>query len=209
MKRFLEKLTGRPETNGAPMEGAGRAIQKGPKENTDPNNIKILIVSDNHMKTDGLEKVLAHHAEETDYFFHCGDSNLEHHHGLMQPFVTVKGNTDFKQKYQHDEEVKLVNDERVWITHGHKFDVGRGVDGLLACAKRNQIHPAIILYGHTHMVDVQLIDGFLIINPGSIALPRDGIRQTYAKLVVTPVAYHVTIFDVKDHSVIREFQFQK
>lgn len=211
MKRFLEKMK---DLSGSVEEEAVQSckempVKKGPKKNTDPNSTKIIIVSDNHMKTDGLKKVLEYHADEADYFLHCGDSNLNHDHEMMKSFITVKGNTDCIQKYQVEEEVRLANGELIWIVHGHAHQVARGVDALLQSAKMSESVPSIILYGHTHMIDVQMIDGCLIINPGSISVPRDGIICTYAKLVVMPESYDVTILDVKDHSVVKEFQFPR
>jgi len=210
--RFLEKvkdwLGSDEEVMKAKLPRKGMSAIEGRKESIDPNKIEIIIVSDNHMQTEGLKKVLAYH-DDVDYFLHCGDSNLDHDHELMKPFITVKGNTDFKQRYWDEEEVKLANGELIWMTHGHEHRVGQGVDGLLRVTKRSKPRPSIILYGHTHVVDVKMIDGCLIINPGSISLPRDGIKRTYAKLVVTPESYDVTILDVKDHSLVREFQFPR
>lgn len=185
--------------------------RRGYRENIDPNNMKIIIVSDNHMRTEGLENVLSQHRHDTDYFLHCGDSNLEHDHELMKAFITVKGNTDYVHRYLYDETVKLPNGELIWITHGHNHYVNQGVDILVDFApamSRSQC-PSIILYGHTHKVDVQRREDLLIINPGSISSPRDGIIRTYAKLMITPEAYEVTILDIKDHSVVKEFQFPK
>ena len=209
MKRFFEKMKSRSESAEERQSLKKIPTEKGPRENTDPTNIKMIIVSDNHMKTDGLKKVLAHHAEETDYFLHCGDSNLDPDHNMMKPFITVKGNTDFMQNYQDEEEVRLPNGALIWITHGHKHQVDRGVDMLLRYANILEPFPSIILYGHTHIKDVKMLGDCLIINPGSISTPRDGIIRTYVKLVMTPDAYRVTILDVADHSVVKEFQFLK
>ena len=212
MKQLLKKMkdrSGEPQEADALQSRKKIPTKKGPTENTDPNRIEMVIVSDNHMKTTGLKKVLEYHADTTDYFLHCGDSNLNHDHALMKAFTTVKGNTDFMQKYQNEEKVELVNGELVWIVHGHMHQVNRDVNALLQAAKTFETIPSIILYGHTHRVDVKMIEGCLIINPGSISSPRDGMICTYAKLVVTPERYEVAILDVKNHKAIKEFQFPK
>jgi len=170
--------------------------------------LEIIIVSDNHSEKSGLAKVLEHHVD-ANYFFHCGDSNLEADLDLMKPFTTVKGNTDLWHDYQNDEKIKLATGEKIWVTHGHRFSVNSGTDKLLIKAKKMYRAPAVILYGHTHRVDVKMQEGILIINPGSIAFPRDGIRRTYARLLVTPECYDVQILDIKDHGLIKDFQFPR
>jgi len=170
--------------------------------------LEIIIVSDNHLEKSGLAKVLEYHVG-ADYFLHCGDSNLKPNLDLMKSFVTVKGNTDFSMNYQNDEVVELATGEQIWMTHGHRFFVNSGTDKLILQAEIMTPSPAIILYGHTHRVDVRMQKGILIINPGSIAFPRDGIHRTYAKLQVTPEIYHIQILNIKDHGLIKEFQFPR
>jgi putative phosphoesterase len=171
-------------------------------------SLEIIIVSDNHLEKSGLAKVLEYHAD-ADHFLHCGDSNLQPDLDLMKSFVTVSGNTDFFTGYQNDEIVELATGENIWITHGHNWSVGIDTDKLIRQAERMVPTPAIVLYGHTHRVDVSMQKGILIINPGSIAFPRDGIRRTYAKLQVTPEIYNIQILNIKNHSLIKELKFSK
>lgn len=212
MKLFLDKvkgLAGSAEEEKAVQLCKEKLIKKEPKDTPNPYYTKIIIVSDNHMKTDGLKKILERYIDQVDYFFHCGDSNLDHDHEMMKPFIAVKGNTDFMEKYQEEEVVRLASGEHFWLVHGHLHHVNAGVDSLLQAAKMSEVMPSVILYGHTHCVNVQMIDGCLIINPGSISEPRDGIVRTYVELVVTPVSYNVTLLDVKSHRKVREFQFPR
>jgi len=192
MKKSFEKIFNFNTTEKTAKEGA----------------LEIIIASDNHSEKNGLAKVLAHHAG-ADYFLHCGDSNLEADLELMRPFIAVKGNTDLWQDYPNDEKIKLATGEKIWMTHGHRFSVNEGTDKLLIKAKKMRRVPAMILYGHTHKVDVNMQAGILIINPGSIALPRDGYRGTYARLRITPEYYEIQILDISDHLPIKEFQFPR
>lgn len=170
--------------------------------------LEIIIVSDNHLEKSRLEEVLKRHPD-ADHFLHCGDSNLAPDLSVMQPFVTVKGNTDFLLNYNDHEWVKLVTGETIWLTHGHRFSVTFNTDELIENAQIMAPIPEIVLYGHTHKVDVKMQKGILVINPGSITSPRDGIHRTYARLQVTPELYDIQIFDVKDHQVIKAFQFPR
>ena len=180
-------------------------------ENIEPvkdGSLEIIIVSDNHLEKSGLAKVLKYHAG-ADYFLHCGDSNLQPNLDLMKSFITVRGNTDFLLDYENDEVIELATGEKVWMTHGHRFSVGFGTDHLLTQAELMNPSPAIILYGHTHKVDVKMQKGILIINPGSIAFPRDGTHRTYAKLQIIPERYHIQILNIRNHKVVKEFQFPR
>ena len=53
----------------------------------------------------------------------------------------------------------------LYLTHGHVY---------------NPAHPPrlapgdILLYGHTHVPDLQRREGFTCVNPGSVAIPKDG-----------------------------------
>ena len=44
----------------------------------------------------------------------------------------------------------------------------------------------MLIYGHTHIPDYQVLeDGFIILNPGSISLPRQSdMNRTYAVLEI-------------------------
>ncbi|MCL2559242.1 MAG: YfcE family phosphodiesterase [Turicibacter sp.] len=219
MKKLLKKLFGpienENETEQAHDESLEQAreedgkVTPGARENMDPDHIKIIIVSDNHIKKNGLISVVEKYTGEVDYFLHCGDSNLEHDDPVMVPFITVMGNTDFRQKYRDVEQVNLPNGEQIWINHGDRYQVRAGVDVLVEIATLFGGKPSIILYGHTHVMDVQMFEGRLVINPGSIELPRDGGIRKYAKLEITKEAYQVTILNAEDHSVVKEFEFQK
>ena len=177
--------------------------------------LEIIIVSDNHRARKGLAKVVEYHSS-ADHFLHCGDSNLESGDEAMKPFVTVRGNTDYFQGYQEDEFIQLPFDERIWVTHGHRYSVNSGISDLIMSAKLGramamaEIQPIdIVFYGHTHKVDVKMQEGILVINPGSISRPRDGVHRTYARLVITTDFYDVQVLDISDHSVLKEFQFPR
>ena len=203
MKRLLDKLF--KEDN---VEVAEAFIEDVDDRVKDDGAVEIIIVSDNHGSTVELSKVLNYHVN-SDYFLHCGDSNLKPTHALMKPFIAVKGNTDYSLAYQENEFFELEIGERILITHGHLFFVGLEEKRLLAYANSLDKVPNIIFYGHTHRIDVKILDGFLVINPGSLCEPRDEHPPSYAKLRILPEAYHVQILESSDFSIIKEFQFPR
>ena len=212
MKKILEKLFDLDDDKEA---GANVCDVSTRKEELSGEVSEIIIVSDNHRTKKGIVKILTHYAN-ADCFLHCGDSNLEPDNDVMRPFITVRGNTDYQQGYGEDEFVELMSGERIWITHGHRYAVNSGTEDLVRSAKSGltatkiEIPPVdIILYGHTHRVDVKMQEGILVINPGSIARPRDGVNRTYARLLITDGCYDVQILDINDHSVLKELRFPR
>jgi len=56
------------------------------------------------------------------------------------------------------------------LTHGHRYGVYYGTSQIKEAAKARQAH--IVMFGHTHIPLIDLMDDIWAINPGSIALPR-------------------------------------
>ena len=172
--------------------------------------LKMIIVSDNHGKEEQLEEVLTYYPD-ADCFLHCGDSNLEPDNELMKQFIAVRGNTDYTENYPDEQKIKLASGEMIFIEHGHKSAVEHGPDRLIYNTMREakEAKHVIALYGHTHKVDVVTVENLLVINPGSIKSPRDGVIKTYAKLEITQNEYHVQILDISNHHVVKEFNFDR
>lgn len=62
----------------------------------------------------------------------------------------------------------------------------------------DQHHPDIYLYGHTHLVKEQIYNNCLILNPGSITLPRDDWHGSYIILTIDKkVTYKVVRINVE------------
>ncbi len=59
----------------------------------------------------------------------------------------------------------------LFLTHGHIYNPDR----LPPIAGKTAL-----LYGHTHIQKIEVIDGTLCVNPGSVTLPKAGNPRTYA-----------------------------
>ena len=64
---------------------------------------------------------------------------------------------------------------RIFITHGHRYNVYSDRDILKQNARLQGCD--IAMYGHTHVPEIDLEDDVWVLNPGSIALPRQPGRQ--------------------------------
>ncbi len=62
--------------------------------------------------------------------------------------------------------------------HGHQWYGRQRLEKLAALGKH--MNAALVVFGHTHRRYYEIVDGMPVLNPGSIALPRDGRHGTYA-----------------------------
>lgn len=139
--------------------------------------MQIIVVSDNHGNQDILK--IIHHIyfslyKENVLFIHLGDSQARDIQDL-KGYTCVKGNNDTLDlpKLQR---LKILN-KRLHFSHGDEgFDkIKKDID---------LHHPDIYLYGHTHLVKEQIYNNCLILNPGSITLPRDDWHGSYIILTI-------------------------
>lgn len=136
---------------------------------------KVLIVSDSHGSTNELTEIKARHA--LTYMIHCGDSELDIDEPEMDGFIKVTGNCDFDTRYPQ-EQTSLIEGLRFFITHGHRHQVK---SNLMTIAYRAEEEKAqVVCFGHTHIAGAEKVGNQLLVNPGSILLPRMRNEKTYA-----------------------------
>jgi len=145
---------------------------------------KILIISDTHNKTKHLATLLARYAQEIQGVFHLGD----HDYDLLQfadtyalPLYTVAGNCD-DESLSPRERVVTLGEKRVFMAHGDRYNVGSSNLRLLARARA--FNADVCLYGHTHIAFCDVVDGILVMNPGSLTSPRDNKPPAYGLLTL-------------------------
>lgn len=135
--------------------------------------LKILVVSDTHGRLTKMEDLVKSY-KDLDLIVHLGDhfKDARAVAGLTQtPIIAVHGNCDGWGLSQ-DRDYKVVETPggRILLTHGHGYDVKRGVDRLLY--KAEEEGAKAVLFGHTHQSYLEEIDGIFLMNPGSLEEPR-------------------------------------
>lgn len=160
---------------------------------------RLLVLSDNHGSSMEIENVFEEFHREIDAVVHCGDSEwspeiLEDMAGC--PVYCAKGNCDsgFLDK---EETLFEFGDHTCLVTHGHFYGVNWGTDMLVD--KAVDLGADIVFYGHTHIPDYQTYEeeGVTLMNPGSIAQPRQSKPQRTFMIVeleedgsIRPQFYH-------------------
>jgi uncharacterized protein len=154
---------------------------------------KVLIVSDSHGWKDELQ-YLKHKYSSVDVMIHCGDSELTVDDDAINGFVTVRGNCDYEKAFPEDTVVDVA-DRKIFVTHGHHYNVKSSLMGLSYRAK--EVSADIVCFGHSHLLGIEMVGGTLFINPGSIRLPRGRHERTYVLLDIKDHLIEVSVYDLQ------------
>ncbi len=106
---------------------------------------------------------------------HLGDINRDIQHledtFFDFPIYGVQGNNDYTGLYPN-EKLLTIDGKKIFITHGHYYLSGFDPSRMKTLPQTEQAD--LMLYGHTHIADVERFDGKILANPGSISRPRRG-----------------------------------
>ncbi len=143
---------------------------------------KIVVLSDTHHREENLKRITPI-LLENDLVIHLGDY-VSDMNGLKaqlgDKLIQIKGNCDFMSQAD-DEQIINVEGVRIFLTHGHRYNVKTTLInlGYEALSKGCQL----ALYGHTHMADITEFEGVKLVNPGSLSVPRNGV-PSYCYLLI-------------------------
>lgn len=139
--------------------------------------MKIIVVSDTDKDYERYNNVVMR--TDADCYIHLGDGAHEFadvaQNYPKKEFVFVKGDCDFCEA--SETQVLTVGKYKLFVTHGDRFDVSRGLNKLVAAAKNEECN--IALFGHTHVYRTEYIDGIYLMNPGSLGCPRGHNKPSY------------------------------
>ena len=136
--------------------------------------VRILVFSDSHGETCRMIKAVRD-MPGVSGIIHLGDYSRD----IRQledtffdiPIYGVQGNNDRSDLYPN-EKMLTIAEKKIFITHGHYYLYGFDASRLKAVPATENAD--IILYGHTHIADIQKYGGKILANPGSISRPRIG-----------------------------------
>lgn len=138
--------------------------------------MRLLVISDTHGRSALIDRVLRREPKAKEVFF-LGDvvsdieSVIPEHRD--RNFHIVRGNCDYFCNYPLFDIAEYKKENvTVWFTHGHRYSVKSGTEGIFAAAKG--VGANIALYGHTHISAAEYRDGVYIVNSGSLSMPRNG-----------------------------------
>ena len=137
--------------------------------------MKVLVISDSHgavfdWQIDSIQK-----QGPFDILVHCGDTYKDAHEFAnklnIETIYQVPGNCDFNVLGKELLLIECIEGKKILITHGHIQQVKSNLENLREFAKEKNVD--VVLYGHTHKSQNQVIDNMLFFNPGSTVFPKD------------------------------------
>jgi putative phosphoesterase len=160
--------------------------------------MKIVVFSDAHGNSEIIDHILAFN-KDADYVISLGDAEVTEEFLVERDIIMIKGNSrrDPGFVYQRDFEVE---DKRIYLTHGHKQKVNKGIDNLV----KETVHGNYdcVLYGHTHIAKKDVIMKTHFINPGSCVSPRNMLPPTYLIIEIKEGDITYTLKDSLDNNTI-------
>ncbi len=141
--------------------------------------MRIGVVSDTHGNAECLRLAIGQMGE-IDLLIHAGDHyrdaiNMCKEKGIKT--VAVTGNCDWSIPGADEAEFELMG-YRVFVTHGHKYGAKSGNDRLIHKLKEGKYD--LLIYGHSHIPEITHMPEGIILNPGSVAIPRMGSKRSYS-----------------------------
>jgi len=155
--------------------------------------MKALIMSDSHGWDHEVKMVAKRHRDEVDAIFHCGDSELPGNAKALEGIETVRGNCDFGKDFP-EEIVQTVKGTTFFVGHGHLLNVKMTKMNLIY--KAEEYGAKIVCHGHTHVPGAVQENNLIILNPGSMRLPRQYPVGTYVIVEMKESDVHITFYNL-------------
>lgn len=131
----------------------------------------IAVISDTHRMSKYINSA-KELIKNADILLHLGD-NVEDVDLLEQGFkgevYAVAGNCDYSKKYPKETIIE-VNGRKIFFTHGDLYGVKSSINNIYY--KGKELEADIVLFGHTHQHLIEEESGLILMNPGSVSLPK-------------------------------------
>ena len=135
-------------------------------------------MSDSHGDKKTVEKILLQQPD-MDYILFAGDGIQEIKQiseEMNKEIFFVSGNCDYFSREPTERLLSIFN-KKIFLTHGHKYNVKFGLNRLFYRAK--EISADIVIFGHTHKSENFKKENILFFNPGSVIFSEDYGTGTY------------------------------
>lgn len=165
--------------------------------------MRIVVMSDTHGETASIQQV-RHYVGPVDAVFHCGDSELDNQHEVLENAFVVRGNCDWDSSFP-EEVITEIKGVKIFMAHGHLYQVK---STLLPISYRSQeVGAELVLFGHSHLLGAEQIDGTVFVNPGSLEYPRGRVEKSYAIIEKSLEKWTVTFYS-NEHETLDQATFK-
>lgn len=149
------------------------------------NDTNILVMSDTHGDHSAVSQLLNTYLSAVTAVIHLGDHTNDigpYAKNADIDFHIVSGNTD-PTVSAYIERVIEIAGKKIFITHGHMYDVKDGYERLID--KASKLGVDICLFGHSHKHVTFSHNGIVFLNPGSTTKPAVYHEKSYALLSIS------------------------
>ncbi len=141
--------------------------------------MKILVISDIHGLVSFAEKMIETEKPDEVIFLGDGYRDIKNSASFYKNvrFHYVGGNCDY---YCEDaEQFITLGGKNIFFTHGHHYNVKmeKEMHYITLRAHAKALGADIVLFGHTHMPDLEYMDGMILMNPGAVMAYRYGVIE--------------------------------
>ncbi len=147
--------------------------------------MKLLVFSDTHQNLYHAMDVLDVFGKQIDAVLHLGDHDVDamelqkRYPDLV--FHSVLGNNDYSMTTPMQKMISIYG-KKLLLTHGHRQRVYWGYDTLAYWAEEQGAD--MVLFGHTHRPFYDDRGRVILLNPGSISMPRGDVIPTFAMVEI-------------------------
>lgn len=137
--------------------------------------MKILIITDSHGNTNKIYDIIS---QESPNIIMCtGDHSWDGEECSFAfpdiKFYIVRGNCDIFDRKFNDNEIFDIDGIKIFITHGHLYNVKKEMYTLEAIAEKYDVDA--VCFGHTHIPYYEEKNGIKYFNPGALKDNRYGV----------------------------------
>lgn len=140
----------------------------------------IAVISDTHRVKKYID-LAKNVIKDADILIHLGD-NIEDVDILKDGFdgevYAVAGNCDFSAKYPKEGMIEI-NGRKIFYTHGDLYGVKTTINNIYY--RGRELGADVVLFGHTHEHGIERTEDLILMNPGSVSLPR--LRGRYVGII--------------------------
>ncbi|AOY75835.1 YfcE family phosphodiesterase [Clostridium formicaceticum] len=147
--------------------------------------MKIAVLGDSHGQTKNIDWAMESIATKgVDYIIHTGD-NFDDMRYIVESSdiktIGVRGNYD-TQPEGKDELLEILGEKKLFVTHGHRYGVKYGLEKIFYRGK--ELEADIVIFGHSHVPHYSIEEEMILLNPGSISIPRGNSSRCYAIIII-------------------------
>ncbi|MCC5910164.1 MAG: metallophosphoesterase [Clostridiaceae bacterium] len=146
--------------------------------------MKVAILGDSHGQRCNIDIAMKQIEGKVDVVIHTGDiyADIEYMRNTYNiKIIGVKGNCDFHEDAA-DKLLEVIDGKRFFVTHGHKYNVKNNLNNIFY--KGKEVNADIIVFGHSHIPYYSKEENVVLLNPGSISLPRGGSKKGYGVVTI-------------------------